>query len=260
MNVSKPNRRDRSIPLVLGSITPKPTSHPSLTSLLATLASDPPLDQLEDLWQRTRSTRIAPYVQRAIDIVVATTMLIITLPVMMLIGLLIRWNSPGPALFHQWRVGKDGKLFRFCKFRTLYVDAKTRFPHLYEYTYSPEEIEQLQFKVPDDPRVTPAGRWLRESTLDELPNFWNVLTGDMTLVGPRPEIPEMVRYYDETTNIKFSVKPGVTGLAQISGRGRLKFLQTARYDAEYVKHRSFLLDMEILVKTILKVILRDGAF
>ncbi len=260
MNVSKPNPGDPSVPFVLGRITSKPTPNRSLTSLLDTLASDPPLDQLEDLWQRTRSTRVAPYAQRTIDIVVAATMLIITLPMIIFLGLLIRWDSPGPALFHQWRVGKDGKLFRFCKFRTLYVDAKTRFPHLYAYKYSPEEIEQLQFKIPNDPRVTRTGRWLRESTLDELPNFWNVLTGDMTLVGPRPEIPEMVRYYDETTKIKFSVKPGVTGLAQISGRGRLKFLHTARYDAEYVTHRSFLLDMQILLKTILKVILRDGAF
>jgi lipopolysaccharide/colanic/teichoic acid biosynthesis glycosyltransferase len=260
MDVRKTNARDASVPLVLRGIAPKTTQTPSLSSLLDTLASDPPVDQLEDLWQRTRRKRVAPYVQRAIDIVVAATMLLITLPVIIVIGIIIRCDSRGPALFKQWRVGKDGNPFLFRKFRTLYVDAKTRFPHLYAYNYSSEEIEQLQFKVPDDPRVTRMGRWLRESTLDELPNFWNVLTGDMTLVGPRPEIPEMLRYYDETTRRKFSVKPGVTGLAQISGRGRLKFLQTARYDVEYVKHQSFLLDMQILLKTILKVILRDGAF
>lgn len=250
--------RNTSQPLVPKGVTPKTAQNLSLASLLSSLAGGLPIT-LEGL-RRAYERNSTFYLQRAIDIVVAATILLLTLPLMLAIGLLIRFDSKGPALFHQWRVGKDGKLFLFRKFRTLYVDAKTRFPHLYAYNYSPEEIEKLQFKIPDDPRVTRIGRWLRESTLDELPNFWNVLIGDMTLVGPRPEIPEMLRYYDETTRLKFSVKPGITGLAQISGRGRLKFLQTARYDVEYVKHRSFALDMQILLKTIYKIVRRDGAF
>ena len=260
MNCTKDNRRNSSAPLVRRRIAPKTIQNLPLASLLASLAGDPPIDHLKDLRHRTRNKSVALYVQRAIDIVVAATVLLLAFPLMVAIGLLIRFDSRGSVIFSQWRVGKDGNPFLFRKFRTLYVDAKKRFPHLYAYSYSPEEIERLQFKIPDDPRVTRVGQWLRESTLDELPNFWNVLTGDMTLVGPRPEIPEMLRYYDETTRLKFSVKPGVTGLAQISGRGRLKFLQTARYDAEYVKHRSFALDMQIVFRTVYKVLLRDGAF
>jgi lipopolysaccharide/colanic/teichoic acid biosynthesis glycosyltransferase len=96
--------------------------------------------------------------------------------------------------------------------------------------------------------------------LDELPNFWNVLTGDMALVGPRPEIPEMLPYYDQAARLKFLVKPGITGLAQVSGRGRLKFLETISYDLEYVRRRNFWFDLKILLMTIYKVVMQDGAF
>ena len=112
----------------------------------------------------------------------------------------------------------------------------------------------------NDPRVTPQGEWLRKSTLDELPNFWNVLRGDMALVGPRPEIPEMLPYYEGEMQLKFRVRPGITGLAQISGRGRLGFYETVKYDVEYVKNRSFRLDLKILLITIYKIVARDGAF
>ncbi|HXG22879.1 MAG TPA: sugar transferase [Methylomirabilota bacterium] len=200
------------------------------------------------------------YCQRVFDFIVAALVLLLTSPLMLVIGILIRLDSQGPALFRQWRVGKGGKLFLFTKFRTFYMDAKERFPELYTYQYSPEEIKNLQFKVPDDPRVTRIGRWLRDSTLDELPNFWNVLTGDMALVGPRPEIPEMLPYYDQAARLKFLVKPGITGLAQVSGRGRLKFLETISYDLEYVRRRNFWFDLKILLMTIYKVVMQDGAF
>jgi lipopolysaccharide/colanic/teichoic acid biosynthesis glycosyltransferase len=214
---------------------------------------------LQEVGASTRGKKYGRF-QRAFDFTVAALVLILTSPVILAIGLIIGLDSPGPALFRQWRVGKDGKLFLFTKFRTLYVDAKERFPNLYAYQYSDEELKHLQFKVPNDPRVTRVGSWLRDSTLDELPNFWNVLTGDMALVGPRPEIPEMLPYYDQETRVKFSVKPGITGLAQISGRGRLKFLETARCDVQYVRQRSFWFDLKILLATIYKVIIRDGAF
>jgi lipopolysaccharide/colanic/teichoic acid biosynthesis glycosyltransferase len=164
------------------------------------------------------------------------------------------------VLFRQRRVGRDGRLFTFVKFRTMYADARERFPELYAYRYTGKEIEQLLFKVPNDPRVTRMGEWLRRTTLDELPNLWHVVAGDMSLVGPRPEIPEMLPYYRPEHLIKFSVRPGVTGLAQISGRGRLKFLDTAELDAEYVRRRSFGLDVRIFVRTVLAILRRDGAF
>jgi lipopolysaccharide/colanic/teichoic acid biosynthesis glycosyltransferase len=197
---------------------------------------------------------------RAFECTFAALVLLLTFPIMLLVALAIRLDTPGPVLFRQPRVGRGGRLFTFIKFRSLYADARQRFPHLYAYKYAPEEIEQLCFKVPNDPRVTRVGEFLRTTTLDELPNFWNVLTGDMALVGPRPEIPEMLPYYREEHLTKFSVRPGVTGLAQISGRGRLRFLRTAELDAQYVRNRSLGLDLRILTRTISLILRRDGAF
>jgi lipopolysaccharide/colanic/teichoic acid biosynthesis glycosyltransferase len=142
----------------------------------------------------------------------------------------------------------------------MYVDARERFPQLYAYRYSPDELLALKFKNDNDPRVTPQGRWLRRLSVDELPNFWNVLTGEMALVGPRPEIPEMLPYYKGEMLEKFLVRPGVTGLAQISGRGRLGFYETVDLDVSYVRNRSFLLDLRIMARTVALIILRDGAF
>jgi lipopolysaccharide/colanic/teichoic acid biosynthesis glycosyltransferase len=198
--------------------------------------------------------------QRVVEILIASVVLLLTLPVMLAIGIVIRLGSPGPALFFQPRVGRDGRLFRFVKFRTLYADARERWPELYAYRYDDEELATLKFKVPDDPRVTREGAWLRKSTLDELPNFWNVITGDMALVGPRPEIPEMLPYYRGEMLEKFTVRPGITGLAQISGRGRLGFHETVALDVEYVRKRSLLVDLRVVVLTIYKMLSRDGAF
>jgi len=197
---------------------------------------------------------------RLLEIVVASIALLITSPLMLLTALVIKFGTPGPALFRQDRVGANFKLFRFVKFRTLYADARKRFPELYAYRYDDEQLKALKFKVEDDPRVTPQGKWLRRSTMDELPNFWNVLTGDMALVGPRPEIPEMLPYYRGNMLLKFSVRPGITGLAQISGRGRLGFHETVEYDVEYVRRRSFAFDVKILFRTLWLILVRDGAF
>jgi lipopolysaccharide/colanic/teichoic acid biosynthesis glycosyltransferase len=207
-----------------------------------------------------RQSALSFVVQRVAESAIALVMLVLTAPVMALIALIIRMDTPGAALFWQVRVGKDNSRFRFVKFRTLYADARKRFPHLYEYEYTPEQLNHLQFKVPEDPRVTPQGKWLRKSTLDELPNFWNVLKGDMALVGPRPEIPEMLPYYTGELRLKFRVRPGITGLSQISGRGRLRFYETAQLDLEYVKNRSLWLDTQIIMLTIYRILVRDGAF
>ena len=201
-----------------------------------------------------------PLLVRAVEIVVAATILVLTSPVLLLLAFLIRRGTPGPAFFFQPRLGKDCAHFRFVKFRTLYADARLRFPGLYAYKYSPEELATLKFKIVHDPRVTPQGEWMRKSTLDELPNFWNVLTGEMALVGPRPEIPEMLPYYTGEMRKKFSVRPGVTGLAQISGRGRLGFYETVDLDLEYVRTRSLTMDTKVLALTAFKMVTRDGAF
>jgi lipopolysaccharide/colanic/teichoic acid biosynthesis glycosyltransferase len=179
---------------------------------------------------------------------------------MLLVALVIRLDSPGPAMFRQRRVGVNGRLFWFYKFRTLYADARERFPELYSYDYSREEVQTLQFKVENDPRVTRVGHWLRKSTLDELPNFWNLLKGDIAIVGPRPEIPEMLKHYTPDQLLKFSVRPGITGLAQTHGRGNLAFQQTIAWDLEYVRQKSLWLDMRIIVRTLKLWLTLDGAF
>jgi lipopolysaccharide/colanic/teichoic acid biosynthesis glycosyltransferase len=173
---------------------------------------------------------------------------------------MIRLGTPGPALFWQDRIGRNGKLFKFVKFRTLYADAKKRWPELYAYDYGEDEVESLKYKTEGDPRVTPQGRWMRFTSVDELPNFWNLLTGEVALVGPRPEIPEMLPYYSKDELRKFSVRPGITGLAQISGRGRLDFKQVVAFDVDYVDRQSVLLDIRIMFLTIYKIVIRDGAF
>ena len=220
-----------------------------------------------DLDAASLSTRVTAFpihgesaATRLLEIVVASIMLVLTSPIMLVVGIIIRLGTKGNALFFQPRVGKNCVPFPFVKFRTMYADARERFPDLYAYQYTDEEIQQMKFKIYNDPRVTPQGKWLRVSTLDELPNFWNVLTGDMALVGPRPEIPEMIPYYSSEQLVKFSVRPGITGLAQISGRGRLSFRDTVKLDVEYVNNRSLLLDLKILALTVYKMVTRDGAF
>lgn len=160
------------------------------------------------------------------------------------------------------RVEGYGRPFVFYKFATMYRDARTRFPDLYAYTYTTAQLKTIRFKVPNDPRVPPWAAWLRKSSLDELPNFLNVLRGEMTLVGPRPDIPEMVRYYTlDQHRLKLSVKPGMTGLAQIRGRGDLSFQETLACDLDYVASRSLLLDLQILWLTFLKLFKgREGAY
>lgn len=234
------------------------TEH-TTTKTLEPSAVQPVLDGAAMVLEHARGDRQNAGL-RVVEIVFALIVLVLTLPVMLLIALIIRIDSPGPVLFIQKRMGKGAKPFTFVKFRTMYVHARERFPELYAYKYTAEELSHLKFKVDHDPRVTSAGVWLRRSSFDELPNFWNVLTGDMALVGPRPEIPEMLPYYRADMLLKFSVRPGVTGPAQISGRGRLTFYDTVNYDLEYVRRRSFSYDIKVLLTTVSKVLVQDGAF
>lgn len=233
--------------------------------------------------------KVARIIYRFVEISVSFLALIVTLPIMLIVALIIKFDSPGPALFFQQRCARSKHIkgreisgnksftfennqidpdqdywvpqsFTFVKFRTMHVDAKERFPELYDYNYTPEQIETFAFKIRNDPRITRAGKWLRKSTLDELPNFWNVLIGDMRLVGPRPELFEMLPTYRHDQMMKFTVKPGITGLPQINGRGRLSFKDTVNYDLEYVKTKSVLLDIKILFMTVWRVLTSHGAF
>ena len=157
----------------------------------------------------------------------------------------IRKDSPGPAIFSQERVGRDGRPFRLYKYRTMHMDAEA-------YAVAPASQE--------DPRVTRAGRWLRKTSLDELPQLWNVLKGDMSMVGPRPEMPFIVEQYEEWQKRRLDVKPGVTGLWQVVGRKNLPLHLNMEYDFYYIKNQSLLLDVEILIRTVPAVLKGRGAF
>lgn len=199
-------------------------------------------------------------VKRLIDVIVSLLVLGWTSPIILLMCLLTRLDSPGPAILKQIRVGKGGKLFTFYKLRTMYQNARELYPHLYRYEYTPEEIATMYFKSLNDPRLTRSGIAIRKTSLDELPNLFNVLKGDMSLIGPRPDIPEMVKYYTNNQMKKLDVKPGVTGLAQTSGRGLMTFQETLQADVYYAENESWCLDLKILIKTAKVMLQRVGAF
>ena len=188
------------------------------------------------------------------DRVLGTVALVVALVPMLLIALAVRLTSRGPALFRHTRVGKDGREFTMWKFRTMVVDAASKRPsHV-------NEADGLLFKLRNDPRVTPVGRVLRRLSLDELPQFWNVVRGDMSLVGPRPPLPEEAVAYGDDVRRRLLVKPGLTGLWQVSGRSDLPWEDYVRLDLYYVENWSVSLDLVILLRTVLAVVRGHGAY
>jgi lipopolysaccharide/colanic/teichoic acid biosynthesis glycosyltransferase len=198
--------------------------------------------------------------KRALDVVGALVLLVLTAPVLLVLAVLIRIDSPGPALFRQTRVTRGGETFTFFKFRTMYVDARERFPELYRYHLTEHERDGTYYKLVDDPRNTRVGRWLRRTTLDELPNLINVLRGELSLVGPRPDLPELVRCYRPEELTCLLAKPGLTGLAQVAGRSLLTVRQRLTLDMRYVAQQTLLLDLRILWRTVIVVLTGRGAF
>jgi len=172
--------------------------------------------------------------KRGLDLLVAGLALAVLWPVLLIVALAIRLKSPGPALFRQERAGRDGRPFTFYKFRTMRTDVDP-------YGDSPQSAK--------DPRLTRLGRFLREHSLDELPQLWNVLIGDMSLVGPRPLYVAQIAEWNAVQRQRLLVKPGLTGLAQIAGRGGLTIEDKLALDVEYVRRQSFALDLRILVST-----------
>ena len=220
-----------------------------VTNLFEVLTAGTPIDLVDDLplvrLGRQQAHPLYEPVKRVVDVVGAGVALVLLSPLMLWCARRIVRESPGPAIFEQGRVGRDGKVFQIQKFRTMYADSE-------RYAVAPKDGS--------DPRITPFGRFLRITSIDELPQLFNVLKGEMSLVGPRPEMPFIVDTYDEWQRRRLSVKPGITGLWQILGRKDLPMHENLQYDFYYIRNRSLGHDLSILARTIGVVMSRRGAF
>ena len=191
-----------------------------------------------------------------IDIAGALVGLAVTLLVGMVLAPFLLLESPGPLIFCQKRVGVNGRVFDFYKFRSMYADAEARKKELMEQN----EVKGLMFKMKDDPRITKVGAFIRKTSIDELPQFWNVLKGDMSLVGTRPPTLDEYQQYSYYQKRRISFRPGITGLWQISGRSDIKdFDEVVKLDLEYIDNWSLVMDFKIIFKTIVVVFRGIGA-
>jgi exopolysaccharide biosynthesis polyprenyl glycosylphosphotransferase len=193
-------------------------------------------------------------IKRGQDFVLALASLVVLSPLMLLIALLIRLTSPGPALFRQERCGLNGRRFQLLKFRTMVADAEARkaeVAHL--------NVKTTAFKIPNDPRLTGLGRWLRKFSLDELPQLWNIVRGEMAIVGPRPPVPEEVAKYERWQRRRLRMRPGLTCLWTLAGRDTLDFESWMRLDLKYIDEWSLALDWLIILRTVPHVLLGRGA-
>ena len=207
------------------------------------------------IWYTT--VKISVFLKRFFDIVISISALIVLFPLFAVLALLVKYSSRGPVFFVQERVGRYGRHFRFYKFRSMYVDAERRRQELLQYNQSGDGVI---FKMKNDPRITPVGRFIRKTSLDELPQFINVLFGDMSLVGPRPPLPSEVAQYSLEDRKRLNIKPGLTCLWQIRGRSDIPFKKQLSLDKEYIQSQSLWNDFLILLKTIPAIISGRGAY
>lgn len=230
-----------------------------VSSPLADVAADRvherPVDGLPLMHVETPDYRCRPG-KRALDLAGALIGLLVLAPVLAAVALAIRLDDGGPVLFRQERIGRGGQPFRICKFRTMCTDAEDRVAEL----AALDEGSGPLFKLRQDPRVTRVGAFLRRTSLDELPQLWNVLTGTMSLVGPRPALPSEVAVYEDFADRRLLVTPGMTGLWQVSGRSDLDWAEGVRLDLHYVENWSFLHDIVILARTVPSVLRARGAY
>ncbi len=196
------------------------------------------------------------FIKRSLDVIFSVVALIATTPLMGLIALMIKMESPGDIFFRQERVGKNGQRFELYKFRSMIDGADAMKKDL----AALNEADGPLFKIKEDPRVTRLGKWLRRSSLDELPQFYNILRGDMSLVGPRPPVPNEVEQYKEWHKRRLEVSPGLTGLWQVSGRSGLTFDEMALLDIYYIENWSLGLDAKIIIQTVPRVLFGQGAY
>jgi len=204
------------------------------------------------------------FVKRALDIVVSGLALVLLAPVFLVVAVLVKLDG-GPVFFRQIRVGLNGREFRMLKFRSMCVDAEARLQDLLARNEKPSGVT---FKLKDDPRITRVGRWLRKSSLDEIPQFWNVLRGDMSLVGPRPPLPREVALYSQGDRRRLRARPGITGLWQvgerrggffeIGDRNRIDFPEQVCLDVRYIESQSLLKDLWLMAKTVPAILFGKG--
>ena len=197
-----------------------------------------------------------PFIKRGMDLCLSALALAVFSPLMAIISLLIKLNSPGPVFFRQTRVGKGGKHYQLMKFRTMHKDAEKVRMTLHQHN----EADGPLFKIKEDPRITRVGRWLRRLSFDELPQLFNVFKGEMSLVGPRPPLPLEVEKYQDWHKYRLQGQQGMTGLWQVSGRSELSFEEMVLLDVYYLEHWSPMMDLEIMMKTIPAVITARGAY
>jgi exopolysaccharide biosynthesis polyprenyl glycosylphosphotransferase len=228
---------------------------PALTDVSAARMNLRPVSGLPLVYvESPRALLAMRWSKRLFDIIGATAALAIAAPVMALIALAIKIEDGGPVVFHQIRVGLKGETFRFYKFRSMVVDAEQRLPALNS------ELSGVLFKIKNDPRTTRVGRLIRRLSLDELPQLLNVLQGQMSLVGPRPALPREVALYHQDVHRRLDVRPGLTGLWQVSGRSDLSWDDTVRLDLYYVDNWSLLQDLMIMMRTVGAILRPRGAY
>jgi lipopolysaccharide/colanic/teichoic acid biosynthesis glycosyltransferase len=194
--------------------------------------------------------------KRLADLIIGSAMLLAVAPLLAALAVAVRMSSPGPAFFRQERIGRDRQPFTMLKLRTMY-DGSDR---LVGEMLDADGVDQRLYKFRDDPRITPVGRWLRRWSLDELPQIWNVVRGDMSLVGPRPGLASEVEAYDGWHAARLAVRPGITGAWQVSGRSEVRVDDCVRMDLAYIENWSLPGDLVILARTVPAVIRGDGAW
>ncbi len=229
---------------------------PEVSSVSNERTLDPLSDVIQSIHEEEHEQDGYLALKRSFDIAVTLALIILSGPLMIVIAIAIKITSKGPVLFTQERVGKGGKSFTFYKFRSMTHNNDTAIHEQFMKQLIRGEIEAQKvktaphYKMEDDPRVTPFGQFIRKTSLDELPQLFNVLSGSMSLVGPRPPIPYEVKAYKSWHMQRLSIKPGVTGLWQVSGRSSLAFDEMVQLDLEYIEKRNWRLDLKILLQTI----------
>lgn len=207
-------------------------------------------------------------IKRFIDVIASLLVIVVGFPFFLAIALLIKLTSKGPVFFSQERVGEKGEIFTLFKFRTMRLNSDDAIHREFTRRFiegrlsnsAVDEKPSVVYKLADDPRVTPVGAFLRKTSLDEFPQFLNVLRGDMTIVGPRPPLAYEIEHYQDWHKLRLAVKPGLTGLWQVSGRSSVPFNEMVMLDLYYIEHWSLLLDFKIMLRTIPVMLFGSGGF